>query len=348
MLNDPTQYREEMRENGRKKYDKRKRSDDSDNLKDSKSNLTRKSQKTRYDQLISSGFIDMRIQEKKCSRCTKLCVKSEEFTVDTILKDNETLCVYKIDKRVNRIYWQYFCIICKNENERNSHINGTGKFDSNQVGNLRRHLTMTSKEMRIALNQLREQFGGKCAACGIQTIPKGKSGFRQQSLTDMYPKNRPDDDKSCSVDDMRLVCLACQYHQHDLNWNEFFDTFREIQQALHKPKNLTPLNQEELEYFLNSGDHSFGKNIDLRRKLFARDGRNCQYTGVEMRFEPGYWNSVSFDRFDSSQKYTLENTHLVCKTINYIKKQAITEQELKDWIAHVRSPNFVFQYDKRQ
>ncbi len=336
-VNNPAAYRARKREQ-RKNFQKRKRNEDvGENLTD----VAKKIRKTQLNELIENGYKDLRKHGRKCSRCNKLCIKADELTVNTILKEDETSCGSYCNHKTKRIIWQTFCSTCVSERQKISLIEGTNRFDGQQVNALMRHLSMTPKDRRDAMNQLREQFGGKCAACGIQTIRGGKSGFRQESFTDMFPKSRPVDNPSCEVKDLRLVCLACQNFQNDLNWNEIFDAFVEIQQAPHKPKNLTPLSQKESRYLLKTKCRN-GKSEELKRKLFDRDGRHCQYTGVEMKFEPDHWNSVSFDRFDPQQDYTFENIHLVCQNINYIKKQSITQEELLAWIEHIRGPKFVF------
>ncbi len=238
-INDPAKIREKARQKGQK----RKRNE----VEKIQADVSRK---TKLDELIANGNVDARTLGKECPRCSKLYFKLEEYTADIILKDNETLCGFFRDKRRNRINWQSPCLSCGSEMKKKSHVEGTGSFNHAQIGTLKRHLAMTPDELRIALNQLREQFGGKCAACGIQTIRRGKSGFRQESFTDMYPKKRTHEDPSCRIEDMRLVCLACQFFQHRSNWNnEFKDSFIEIQQAPHKSKNSSPLNDDELTYF---------------------------------------------------------------------------------------------------
>jgi hypothetical protein len=343
-VNNPSIYREKdrtkKRNNQKRNQQKRKRNED---VKENQIDVLRKTQKTKLDVFILQGFIDSRKYGKKCPSCHKLYVKSEELTFEIALKDNETPCGYQRFIGRNRINWNSYCLTCQTTIQKKSYIEGTRSFDTHQIITLKRHLAMTTDEMRVALNHFREQFGEKCAACGIQTIRGGKSGFRQESLTDMYPKKRTRADPSCGIEDLRLVCLACQYFQNNSNWiNEFDNSLCEIQVAPYKPKNLSPLNDTELSYLLNTKSNRNGKTIELKLKLFARDGRHCRYTGVEMRFESGYWNSVSFDRFNSKEIYTFENTQLVCQSINYVKNGSITEDELNDWITHVRSPNFVF------
>ncbi len=336
-INDPYKIRAQKR-NQKKTQRKRKRNNEIE------ADVARKTRKTQLDKLIEEGYKDLRNFGKKCPTCSKLYVKAEELMSYTMLKDDVTPCGYTYDKGSKRIYWSY-CLLCKRKTLNANYIEGKKQFDGNQIVTLQRHLNMTRENIRIAMNQLRKQFDGKCAACGIETIQKGKSGWKQQSFTDMYPKRRYTDNPSCEVEDIRMVCLACQYFQDTLNWNELFNALCEIQNAEQKTKNLSPLNDNELSY-LNS--IRGGRTKKFKHKLFDRDGRHCQYTGVEMKFEPYHWNTMSFDRFNSQQLYTIENTHLVCKNINFVKKRTITEEELLAWLKHIRSPNFVFQHDARQ
>lgn len=78
-----------------------------------------------------------------------------------------------------------------------------------------------------------------------------------------------------------------------------------------------------------------GKKIRL--ECVARDGRYCTLSGMEVVFAPNNWNSASFDRDDSSQPYTVEQTHVTCKHINFVKKGHITRDQTLEWIAHLRA-----------
>ncbi len=340
-INDPAKFRKRDREQ-QKNRRKRKREE----VEEEKI-VEKKNRKTQVDELIASGYTDARKHGKTCPTCDKMYIKSDGLTTVNMLQDNETLCGYSVRHKRKCIQWSSHCISCHNKIRNKSYFEGTREFDNKQIHILKRHLPMNTKDRRKVVHQLREESKGNCAICGIQTIRAGKSGFRKESFTDMYPKRRTHDDPSCGVADLRLVCNACQNFQNDLNWNEVFDalcTIREVNQAY---KNLSPLNDDEWSYFIYSACHNNGKTPSIKRELFDRDGRHCQYTGIEMKFEAHHWNTVSFDRFDSKQLYTLENTHLVCKNINYVKRDSITEEELFAWLKHIRGPNFVFQHDQR-
>jgi hypothetical protein len=340
-INNPAETRDRARKNRN-----RKRGRD-ENIKQNQMAVARKNRKTQLDELLAKGYTDLRRIGDECTACHKKRIKSETLTVDSVLNDDETPSSSSYNHQSKVIKW-HSCLPCDKKQQQIRYINGTKAFDNHHIKTLQRHLSKSRDDIKLAINQFREQFDGKCAACGIQTIKKGKSGFRQESFTDMYPKKRTRDDPSCDVDDMILVCLACQYFQDNLSWGEFYGALCEVRCVEGKSKNLSPLTENETLYLI-SGSRSNGKTVSLRRKLFTRDGRHCQYTGIEMKFEAKHWNTVSFDRLDTQiERYNFENTHLVCKNINYIKKHSITEDELKDWIAHVRSPDFVFQHDTRQ
>jgi hypothetical protein len=58
-------------------------------------------------------------------------------------------------------------------------------------------------------------------------------------------------------------------------------------------------------------------NLDLEELLQRKFV--CHYTGLSLTEAVGFYNTVSFDRLDSSDGYTKKNTVLCCSIINDMK-----------------------------
>ncbi len=135
---------------------------------------------------------------------------------------------------------------------------------------------------------------------------------------------------------MVIVCLACQWFQHNLSWEDHLTTIKEIATCELTTKNTAPLTWYELRWINTSCGGSNVCPVNIRHQVIARDGRHCRETNAEVVFDSGYWNTASFDRDDSSLPYSLEQTRLVCKHINYVKTKSISKSEMEQWLAHLR------------
>jgi hypothetical protein len=105
-------------------------------------------------------------------------------------------------------------------------------------------------------------------------------------------------------------------------------------QPAHPDRDFTSaFSKEEVAWFDSGNRHL---SAELRRAIINRDTDTCRLTGVHLQFLPGYWNTASFDRFDSKQPYTLENTQLVAKHANFVKQKSITHEQFTEWLNWIR------------
>lgn len=335
--NNPAEHREDVRKRMRATKQNNK------NVKEHKEKklvADRNRRRERVCKEIGGGRKDGRKTGRLCPRCQKVCVKEEEQDVNAVPGENETFCGFRLDDPGEiHVKWAQCCFVCNTRRHGVDYRKGGTAFDRRHVGTLKRHLAMTSAEIRVVINQLREKCGGICAGCGILTLRKGMSGWKQESFTDIFPSRRPKEAPSCGVEDISIVCLTCQWCQHDLDWEEFGKVIRRIRSGPEQNRGVEFSKQERRWYGILS---THGPNIVDKEVIVARQGRHCHFTGIEMMFESKHWNTASWDRDDSSMPYTSENTHLVCHHINIMKQRSITESELLEWIAHVRGPEFVF------
>ncbi len=285
--------------------------------------------KSRIDDLIAKGATDSR-KARICKLCQKRCVRDEDYIFQQPGFD-ETRTRSQYDRRRNTFHWQQDCVLCKLANRRKNYRKGGVEFLSNIAKSTLFHVGGTMEQARKLVSDMIKESGGLCKSCGVEVLSRGSSGWQQLSITDMFPDRRTVE-KRCGKEDLAIVCLACQKFQNDLSWDVFLSALRDIAKGpddKSKPTRPWPLKTDHTR----GGD---GCPIHIQQQIILRDGLFCAYTGLEAYFEKYHWRTASWDRYDSSLPYTLENTHLVCKNINYVKSRAVTEAHLLEWISHIR------------
>lgn len=280
---------------------------------------------------------DIRKLGTQCTQCRLFRVPHEKS--DTWeLKNDETFTGFKHNKS-KAVVWCTACDACEKKRRLTGYVtNNSPVFVTGLANNLNRHLNGTLEKRREALEKIRKIAGGNCTACGIKVISAGKSGFRQESVTDINPKNRPIDEET-PIHELVVVCLACQNFQNSLNWEDFKVALRTIATSVPEKNMIEPqFSQEEMEWIDNLKWNKKSCPIPVRLEVVKRDGRKCVYTGVDLQFSSApAWNKASYDRLDSDQPYSLENTQLACLNINLTKKYAIDSNELNAWLTHLRN-----------
>jgi hypothetical protein len=66
-------------------------------------------------------------------------------------------------------------------------------------------------------------------------------------------------------------------------------------------------------------NQEFSLTIDDVINCWNDQAETCAYSGRKMTLESGKLNTVSIERIDSSEGYTVKNTILVCQAINRMK-----------------------------
>lgn len=279
--------------------------------------------------LLLPNWRDIRKDDKRCVKCQKICVKRELHNGDP-LPDTHTLCSYTLVKKRATVSWDENCVLCKRKMSLNKYHTEDG-FTSNLVNALKLHVDGFSHDRRAILDNIRKRGNGLCSSCGIRLISLPQSGFAQESINMHSPELNAFGNRSISADYLVQSCLACNLFQNGYSWKQHL-------------QNLVELCDVPLVYNMDISDIPYNWDdtiylhcpINLRRKLLQTQGRYCAASGIEMRFESGYWNSVSVDKINGDDGYVDGNCRLVCKCINYVKNFSITEDQLQRWIAHVR------------
>lgn len=293
--------------------------------------------KVKLQQLLDEGAKDARVEGKKCSHCKKVYrVEDLNYT----LLENETYCRYisrKSSRHVNVICWATRCVKCYCIYDGNRYKTRSASFDAHQTKTLRTHRNGTEASRRELMLALRKVSQGMCAACSIPLVRQGMAGWTQESVNDMNPKQRKVDEET-PLDELTMVCLACNYAQNKMDWSEFQEMLRTIASGTPDRANTNTLSQKDISY-LELGVKEC--SVRMKQEIIAKSGRYCHLTGIEVVFESNKWNSISFDRDDSSKPYSVEQTHVCCKHINFVKKGTITEAQTREWVANIRS-NILF------
>jgi len=284
------------------------------------------------DALLKEGYTDRRQETKRCNSCNKKCVGYERLHY--VLKDDEVFVVHQIrDSKL--IHWKPRCRSCELKYQRLYTLNNNENcILKGLCASLKRHMDGTPNDRKDAIKLIREKSRDKCASCGIRVIFRSKCGWRQVSITDKYPNLRHNDNPIAPLEDMVIVCLACQWFQHDLSWEEFLLAIKTIATYDLNVKNDAPFTREEIKWIRTPCNVDC--LADVRNEVANRDGRHCVVTNVEVVYESGHWNTASFDRDDSSIQYFTEQTRIVCKHINFVKKMSITNSEMELWLKHLR------------
>lgn len=268
-----------------------------------------------------------------CSICFKTKVKIED---DVLLKEDEVFCTTTVCKKKKWIEWNSHCVNCLSEIEKSKYLIGGNVFIKNQTNAIRVHTNETVDEAKTRFNNLCKLDQNKCHTCGVELIQKGKSGFAQMSINKIHP----DDNNS---DILHLSCLACNLCQNKLPYIEFLEYLVLIADNNYF-RNNTSLTENELTWLTRQSGFNVCPN-NVRLAVIKKYGRHCVYTGLEVSFESHKFNTASFDRIDSSKPYTNDQTQLVCKHVNFVKKGAITEVELIKWINHLKNNRYLI-YDR--
>jgi len=289
--------------------------------------------------LILDGFIDIRYHNKKCNKCGKICISvnpNGDYNSDIYTETSYRKLVRKKSKKID---WQINCMKCTNLNSqkwRDDSLN----FNSNLMKVLKSHLTGTLDDLYKCVDIIRTRDNDICQMCGIKTIPQTKSGWRQLTFNDMHPDKR-EHNKTAHINDIVCSCLACNFFQNKLSWNTAYEALLTIRNIHENQINPIPdfyytLPKDKQQWIYNNGK---GCPVEIRKIIINRDQDICRLTGVKLVFVPNCWNTISFDRIDSKLPYTVENTQLVCKHINYTKKDLITQNQLNEWLAHIKTSN---------
>lgn len=291
---------------------------------------------TTINEKLNSGYLDTRnCKNLKCVICLKTNVSSEKMVLKNhILSIDETYCNLKIDKTSKRVHFNNTCINCLKEKYNVNYTSGGPYFLKEQIKNIRIHTDKTPEEAKKQFKNLQIIDNDRCYTCNVLLIKKGKSGWAQLSINNINP-----DQKTNTV--LHLSCLACNLCQNNLSYFEFISNIL-LNSNNCKNTNNSPLNANEFKW-VKKGD---AKLCSSETRLYVVDKykRNCKYTGLEIVFESFKFNTASFDRVDSTKPYTKEQTQLVCKHINYVKKGQINESALEKWICHLRTNRiFIFQ-----
>ncbi len=287
--------------------------------------------------LLSDGYRDNRQQGRQCKECRKICIGYE--CADYTLGINEVFAMHQT-RESGIINWIPRCIECHSTHHKKYDIATTEKnFIKALCPTLKRHMDGTSKDRKNMVTFIRSKCSDRCQCCGILLIFLSKSGWRQASITDMYPNMR-ENDPVAPINELVFVCLACQWFQHNLPWESMLVAIKSIATCNIFTKNDAPFSEDELRWINRCNTSASRMHLQchqsIKNPISMRDGRHCVITNHELMFESGHWNTASFDRDDSSLPYTVEQTHLVCKNINFVKSGSITRSELGFWLSHLR------------
>jgi len=293
----------------------------------------------RFNLLVSVGYIDKRNSEKICSRCKRKCIHVD---IDgNYNSETHTETSYVVKTKTNYIYWQAYCLECasiRNKKWRSDPSN----FNSVLAKSLEDHLYGTLESFLKIAGFIRNRDNDTCQLCNANLIPQIKSGWRQLSLNDMHPDRRIIE-KKADMNDVVCSCLACNYFQNKLSWEDTKNAISIIRDTIPNQLIIIPdffntLSKTEQRWVCCGARDQDVCPDDLRKLIVNRDQDICRLTGVKVVFRSHCWNTASYDRIDSKLPYTIENTQLVCKHINFVKKGAITIDEFNLWLKHIRTP----------
>ncbi|MBX9636007.1 MAG: hypothetical protein K2Q45_00460 [Nitrosomonas sp.] len=281
---------------------------------------------------MKNGAVDKR-KEKRCGVCKRLHIDDVQATSTTFDEQKYTITgiVYVVKKK--EIFWKTQCIRCTAQTKAKKYVAGGNAFVEQIVKSMTYHLAGTYLETKAKFNTLLKESNNKCAICNIELILKGKSGWKQLSITDKYPNLRSST-KTCELSDLAVVCLACQKFQNDMPWHVLKHAILEISET------CTGLNQNAIKH----ENCNFDMTVSYKRcrepfqsKLIAYYGMHCAYTGILMTRKSHSWKTISFDRHDSQKFYSFQNVQLVCKNINYVKSKNINDTHVKEWLFHLHT-----------
>lgn len=284
---------------------------------------------------IFSGFNDARKHGVLCIDCKKIKIKFEKYDDDDV-----DFCITKfaIDKTQKRISWSPRCVACSSQYT-TSRNNDPANFQRMLEKTVRYHIKGDTDVFRKTVNIIRERDNDACRLCGVQTLPQTKSGWKQLTINDMHPDRR-EFDKTANIDDIACSCFACNSFQNKLSWHitkqalSIISNIHPIKLCVTGPDFYSTLSSEELEWFHKSGNGKM--TYTTKVAIINRDKNVCQLTGVTVVYKKGEWNTASYDRHDSRLPYTIENTHIVAKHVNFVKKGTVTINQFNEWLAHVR------------
>lgn len=271
---------------------------------------------------------------KKCIECLKTKVEYENSAYYSLASD-ETFATTSVSTSRKELMWLSRCVICSKQRQETQYTNGGLHFEYKQIHTIRSHTDKSRDDAKIHLDNLYKLSNNKCFTCNVELVNLGKSGFAQASINKLHP-NRPD----CKI--VQLSCLACNLCQNKLPYIDFLKHLVLIANNNTIKSNKNTLGKNELIWLKRGGVNTIQCPATVRLHVVEKYGRYCVYTGLEVSFESNKFNTASFDRIDSSKPYSNDQVLLVCKHINYVKRGAITEQELIKWITHVRkNQNFI-------
>lgn len=293
-----------------------------------KNDTDRNRHKNREQYLLSVGYKDTRKTSRlTCTVCLKVKVAVEDSN-NRVLLENETFGGTEVTNARKVIQWVSKCNICRRKADNNSHLKGGARFILNQISSIRIHTNETPDDGRKRLIELCRIDRNCCYTCNVPLIKHGKAGFAQMSINNLNP-----DQKDLTV--LHLSCVACNLCQNKLPYLEFLKGLISITKNIDTSNmNCNPLNEHELKW-LQQGIFDNTCPTNIRLHVAEKYGRYCVYTGLEVCFSPNKFNTASFDRINSKLPYSKEQTQLVCKHLNYMKKGAITENELYKWLDHL-------------
>lgn len=315
-------------------------------LKEDRKQIRIKRQKTKaLDRILNAslnGLKDVRWIGKKCPRCQKQNIHAELHD-GSILEDNKTLCSFIVDKKKNVIQWNSHCMTCQVE-YRKKHNQTLDGFTNVLAQNLRIHVDGDIHDMKIVIESIRNRCKGFCKSCGISLIQKQKSGWRQETINVRSPELFTIGKRTVDEVYLSQSCLACNAFQNNFSWKQHLQNLIELCNIPHQQN--TDFSKIHKNWVHDIGSRKY--LIKLPQDLLSIQGKYCAASGIEMKFIPGYWNSVSIDKIDGKKGYVFENCRLVCKCINFVKNFSIDESQLQEWIQHIRAvgPDILTIYNK--
>ena len=322
-------HKESMKETKRRKIEQ-----SSQQLKETK----KEKRQNQIENAIVNGFVDLRSNTQKCVDCGKFKICKTNTLHE--LKENETFCGSAIKKKEKKIYWIERCSGCLSEHCKKLRADGGNKFKDILVNCVNLHISGPRSKAAEILKRVCERVGLKCHTCGVDCIFKSKSGWRQVSINNLRPELKSQD-MPCAEEDLVVSCLACNLFQNKLTFQETTVALLQLCSEPSKPilRALTYTEDQLLRrnYGSEISYKGTGCNYDVAAEVVKIHGLSCVYSKVPLLFERHKAFSFSVDRVDSSQPYTVENARPCAKHINYVKKGAIIENELLDWLRHLKN-----------
>lgn len=292
----------------------------------------------RKEKISLLNYTDIKYKSPTCSICKKIKVEVENMYTHTLLL-NETYACTDANHNDKKLRWKSKCVECYSNTSKLNYATGGYVFVSNQIGRIRNHININISEAKLYFNNLCEIDQNRCYTCNVELIKNGKSGFAQLSINKLHPN-------LTESTILHLSCLACNLCQNNLPYRDFLKNLLAIvfNNNSGVVKNNNVLTTTELKW-LKNGNYGNVCHPNIRLDVVKKYGRYCRYTGLEVIFGPHKFNTASFDRINSKLPYSAEQTQLVCKHINYVKKGTIDESELFKWLDHLKC-NKVFIYNR--